>query len=179
MKLLILDRDGVINHDSPDYIKSPDEWIPIEGSLDAIGALTRAGWTLVVATNQSGIGRGYYDVATLNRIHAKMHRLVHDAGGEIDAIFFCPHMSEAQCRCRKPAPGMVLDIAKRFHVSPTELWMVGDSQRDLEAIAAAGGKPLLVRTGNGKKTEGKNCLPPGTRVFDNLAAVADWLQRLG
>lgn len=172
MKLLILDRDGVINEDSPDYIKSPDEWIPIAGSLEAMGELSRAGWSLVVATNQSGVARGYYDVQMLNRIHTRMYKAANEAGGHIDAVFFCPHGPEDGCDCRKPLPGMIIDIARRYHMQPTDCIMVGDSLRDLQAIAAAGGHPLLVRTGNGANTEAAGNLPAGTLVFDNLAAVA-------
>lgn len=175
MKLLILDRDGVINHDRPDFIKSPDEWIAIPGSLEAIGELTRAGWTIVVATNQSCIGRGIINIDMLNQIHAKMHRAVVNAGGHIDAIFFCPHAPDAACDCRKPAPGMVLDIARRFRVDVEDCLMVGDSLRDLQAVASAGGQAILVRTGNGAKTENDPQLPAGTRIFDDLAAVCDAL----
>lgn len=175
IKLLILDRDGVINEDRPDFIKSPDEWIPIPGSLEAIGELTRAGWTIVVATNQSCIGRGIIDIAMLNNIHAKMHRAVVNAGGHIDAIFFCPHAPDAGCECRKPAPGMVLDIARRFRVDIEDCMMVGDSIRDLQSIVAAGGKPILVRTGNGLKSAASADLPPDTWIFDDLAAVCDAL----
>ncbi len=170
-KLLILDRDGVINEDRPDFIKSPEEWLPIPGSLEAIGELTRAGWTIVVATNQSCIGRGIIDIDMLNRIHAKMHRAVVNAGGHIDAIFFCPHAPDTGCECRKPAPGMVQDIARRFRVDVDECLMVGDSLRDLQAVSRAGGQALLVRTGNGRKTEAAGDLPAGTRVYDDLAAV--------
>lgn len=173
MKLLILDRDGVINEDSPDYIKSPDEWIPIPGSLEAMGELSRAGWSLVVATNQSGVARGYYDVQMLNRIHARMYKAANEAGGHIDAVFFfCPHGPEDGCDCRKPLPGMIIDIARRYHMQAGDCIMVGDSLRDLQAIAAAGGHPILVRTGNGVSTEAAGNLPAGTLVFDNLAAVA-------
>ncbi|QKJ66634.1 D-glycero-beta-D-manno-heptose 1,7-bisphosphate 7-phosphatase [Deefgea piscis] len=175
MKLLILDRDGVINEDSPDYIKSPEEWLPIAGSLNAIGELTRAGWTLVVATNQSAIGRGMIDVATLNQIHSKMHKAVHHMGGHLDAVFFCPHAPDSGCTCRKPAPGLILDIAKRFRVDVKDCYMVGDSLRDLQAIATAGGRAILVRTGNGMKTEVRGNLPNGTLIFDDLAAAANWL----
>lgn len=172
MKLLILDRDGVINEDSPDYIKTPEEWLPIAGSLEAIGELSRSGWTIVVATNQSAIGRKMIAVDALNRIHAKMHRAIAGQGGHVDAVFFCPHGPDAGCVCRKPNPGMILDISSRFHVPCSQLTMVGDSQRDLQAIAAAGGKPVLVRTGNGIKTEQKGLMPEGTQVFDDLAAFA-------
>lgn len=172
MKLLVLDRDGVINEDSPDYIKTPEEWQPIPGSLEAISLLTRAGWTIVVATNQSGVARGYYDVAMLNQIHARMHRKVGQSGGHIAAIFFCPHGPESDCECRKPRPGMLADIQRRYSVPAGQLVMVGDSLRDLQAVAAIGGRPVLVRTGNGRKTEAGGNLPEGTLVFDDLAAVA-------
>ncbi|GGP27784.1 D,D-heptose 1,7-bisphosphate phosphatase [Silvimonas amylolytica] len=172
LKLLILDRDGVINEDDPGYIKSPEEWIPIPGSLEAMGELTRAGWSLVVATNQSGVARGYYTVETLNRIHARMYKAVNEAGGHIDAVFFCPHGPEDHCGCRKPLPGMILDIVRRYNIQPADCIMVGDSQRDLDCIVAAGGRAILVRTGNGTKTEAADKLPVGTLVFNDLAAVA-------
>ena len=152
MKLVILDRDGTINHDSDQYIKSPAEWKPIKGSLEAIARLTQDGWRVVVATNQSGIGRGLFDMATLNAIHDLMHRAVHQAGGRIDAIFFCPHASESNCGCRKPKPGMLLEIARRMNVELEGVPMVGDSLRDLQAAAAAGAKPVLVLTGKGRRT---------------------------
>ncbi|WP_410500095.1 D-glycero-beta-D-manno-heptose 1,7-bisphosphate 7-phosphatase [Chitinibacter sp. S2-10] len=174
-KLLILDRDGVINEDRPDFIKSPDEWIAIPGALEAIGELTRAGWTIVVATNQSCIGRGIINIDMLNQIHAKMHRAVVNAGGHIDAIFFCPHAPDAACECRKPEPGMVLDIARRFRVDVSDCIMVGDALRDLQAIVSAGGKPVLVRTGKGRKTEQAGNLPENTLIFDDLAAFCDAL----
>ena len=175
MKLLVLDRDGVINEDSPDYIKSPEEWRPLPGSLDAIACLSRAGWTIVVASNQSAIGRGMISVDTLNSIHAKMHRAVASAGGHIDAVFFCPHAPGEGCDCRKPSPGMLLDIAQRYSLSTQKLIMAGDSRRDLEAVAAVGGLPILVRTGNGAKAEAAGGLPPNTLIFDDLAAVSAYL----
>lgn len=152
MKLIILDRDGVINHDRDDFVKSADEWIPLTGSLDAIAFLTQAGYTIAVATNQSGIGRGLFTMQELSEMHQKMHKLVQQAGGQIDGIWFCPHTAASQCQCRKPEPGMVLDIINRFSAKANEVYMVGDSLRDLQAIAAAGGKPILVRTGKGQKT---------------------------
>lgn len=152
MKLIILDRDGVINHDSPHYIKSPDEWIPITGSIDAIAALKRAGFTIAVCTNQSGVGRGYYDETTLGLIHAKMNDALALHGYTFDAIVYCPHVPEAGCDCRKPKPGMVLRLLAQFEAKAQQTWIVGDSWRDLEAGIAAGCKPLLVKTGNGEKT---------------------------
>ena len=179
MKLIILDRDGVINHDSDQFIKSPEEWQPIDGSLDAIAFLTQAGYTIAVATNQSGIARGYFNVQTLNEMHAKMHKLVRQAGGEISGVWFCPHTADSQCDCRNPKPGMVLDILDRFQAQAAETYLVGDSLRDLQAIARAGGKPILVRTGKGMKTlekDGGN-LPPGTQIFDSLLDFAVQLVR--
>ena len=173
MKFVILDRDGTINHDSDQYIKSPDEWKPIKGSMEAIARLTQAGYRLVVATNQSGIARGLFDMTTLNAIHGAMSRAVVQAGGRIDAIFFCPHAADSECDCRKPKPGMLLEIGRRFNVPLEEVRMVGDSARDLQAAVAAGAKPVLVLTGKGKKTQAAGDLPSGTQVFDDLAAFAE------
>jgi len=172
MKLIILDRDGTINEDSDNYIKSPLEWKPIPGSLEAIARLTQGGWRCVVATNQSGIARGLFDMATLNAIHAEMHRAVNQAGGRIEAIFFCPHAADSNCECRKPKPGLLLEIAKRLDVELAGVPMVGDALRDLEAAVAAGAKPYLVLTGKGKKTRDAGGLPPGTEVAPDLAAIA-------
>jgi D-glycero-D-manno-heptose 1,7-bisphosphate phosphatase len=172
MKLVILDRDGTINEDSDDYIKSPAEWRPIPGSLEAIARLTQAGYRVVVATNQSGIGRGLFDAATLNAIHETLQRAVQQAGGRIDAIFFCPHADAAGCECRKPKPGMLLEIGRRFNVSLHDVHMVGDAQRDIDAAAAARARPVLVLTGKGVSTRAEGRLPPGTLVFPDLAAFA-------
>jgi D-glycero-D-manno-heptose 1,7-bisphosphate phosphatase len=172
VKLIILDRDGTINQDSDQYIKSPSEWKPIPGSLQAIARLNQAGWRVAVATNQSGIARGLFDMATLNAIHAEMHRAVGLAGGRIDAIFFCPHAADSGCECRKPKPGLLREIAARLSVDLAEVPMVGDSLRDLEAAAAAGARPFLVLTGKGKKTREAGGLPQGTQVFADLGALA-------
>ena len=172
MKLVILDRDGTINHDSDQYIKSPTEWKPIKGSLEAIARLSQDGWHVVVATNQSGLSRGLFDMATLNAIHETLHRAVHQAGGRIDAIFCCPHAGESDCECRKPKPGMLLEIAKRMNVALDGVPVVGDSLRDLQAAAAAGARPVLVLTGKGRKTRDAGGLPAGTAVFPDLAAFA-------
>ena len=179
MKLIILDRDGVINHDSDQFIKSPEEWQPIDGSLDAIAFLTQAGYTIAVATNQSGIARGYFNVQTLNEMHAKMHKLVRQAGGEISGVWFCPHTADSNCDCRKPKTGMILDILDRFQAQASETYLVGDSLRDLQAIASAGGKPILVRTGKGMKTLAQDSenLPRGTQIFDSLLDFAMHLVR--
>ena len=173
MKFVILDRDGTINHDSDQYIKSPEEWRPIKGSMEAIARLTQAGYRIVVATNQSGIARGLFDMTTLNAIHNAMHRAAAQAGGRIDAIFFCPHAADSDCECRKPRPGMLLEIARRFNVPLEEAYMVGDAVRDMQAAAAAGARPVLVLTGKGRKTQAAGDLPQGTLVFDDLAAFAE------
>ncbi len=172
MKLVILDRDGTINQDSDQYIKSPLEWKPIPGSLEAIARLTQGGWRCVVATNQSGIARGLFDMATLNAIHAEMHRAVNQAGGRIEAIFFCPHAADSNCECLKPKPGLLLEISKRLDVELAGVPMIGDALRDLEAAVAAGAKPWLVLTGKGKKTRDAGGLPPGTEIAADLAAIA-------
>lgn len=175
MKLIILDRDGVINHDSALFIKSPDEWRPIEGSLAAIARLNQAGYRVVIATNQSGIGRGLFDMDTLNAIHEKMVKLVTQAGGRIDAVFFCPHSADSTCGCRKPQPGMLHQISQRFNVDLSGVPVVGDSMRDLIAGIAVGCQPFLVLTGKGQKTVQDPHLPEGTRVFADLSAVTDFL----
>jgi D-glycero-D-manno-heptose 1,7-bisphosphate phosphatase len=170
MKLIILDRDGVINEDSDHFIRSPDEWKPIPGSLGAIARLTQAGYKVTIATNQSGVARGLFDMSTLNAIHSKMHKAVVEAGGRIDAIFFCPHAAEANCACRKPKPGMLLEIAQRYGVNLNNVVMVGDALRDLQAAAAVGAQPVLVKTGKGKQTAKDPLLPANTLVMDDLAA---------
>ena len=172
MKLLILDRDGTINQDSDQYIKSPAEWKPIPGSLEAIARLTQGGWRVAVATNQSGLSRGLFDMSTLNAIHAEMHRAVGQAGGRIDAIFFCPHAADSNCECRKPKPGLLREIGSRFDIELKGVPMIGDALRDLEAAAAVGAQPYLVLTGKGRQTREAGGLPKGTEVVANLAAVA-------
>ena len=171
-KLVILDRDGVINVDSDAFIKSPDEWIPIQGSLEAIARLNQAGYRVVVASNQSGIGRGLFDMATLNAMHVKMHRAAAAVGARIDAVFFCPHTAEDQCECRKPKPGMLKMILERYEADPAVTPVVGDALRDLQAGAALGFPTHLVLTGKGKKTLAAGNLPDGTRVHDDLKAFA-------
>ncbi|MFZ5483076.1 MAG: D-glycero-beta-D-manno-heptose 1,7-bisphosphate 7-phosphatase [Pseudomonadota bacterium] len=171
MKLIILDRDGVINHDSDQFIKSPDEWKPIAGSLEAIARLNQAGYRVVVATNQSGLGRGLFCMDTLNRIHAKMHKLVAMAGGRIDAVFLCPHPADADCECRKPKAGLFRDIAARYHLDLSGVPAVGDALRDLQAAEAVGARPILVRTGKGQRTLAGAPLPEASEVFDDLADV--------
>ncbi len=172
-KLIVLDRDGVINQDSDLFIKSPDEWVPIPGSIEAVARLHHAGYRVVIATNQSGLGRGLFDMAMLNAIHEKMHRAVVQAGGRIDAIFYCPHSADSQCDCRKPRPGMLLEIGRRFNVELAGTPSVGDSLRDLEAAASVGAQPMLVLTGKGEKTLRQGGFPANTVIFPDLAfAVA-------
>ena len=171
MKLVILDRDGVINEDSDAYIKSVQEWIPIPGSIEAIAQLSKAGWTVAVATNQSGIARGYYDLATLDAMHARLRKLVAEQGGEVGLIVYCPHGPDERCDCRKPKPGMLRTIASHYAVDLRGIWFVGDSKGDLEAAVAVDSQPVLVMTGKGHKTR-SHPLPAGTLIFDDLAAVA-------
>ena len=171
MKLIILDRDGVINHDSAQFIKNPAEWQPIAGSLEAIARLNQAGYRVLVATNQSGVGRGLFDMPTLNAIHDKMHKACALVGARIDAVFFCPHTSENHCHCRKPKTGMLEEIASRYNTNLKGVPMVGDSLRDLQPAAAMGAAPYLVLTGKGEKTHEAGGLPESTQVFPDLAAV--------
>jgi D-glycero-D-manno-heptose 1,7-bisphosphate phosphatase len=170
-KLIILDRDGVINHDSDLYIKSPDEWVPIPGSLEAIARLNQWGWRVVVCTNQSGIGRGLFGMDTMNAIHDKMIKAASHVGATIDAIFFCPHTNADNCDCRKPKPGMLKEIAARYNMDLAGVPVIGDSLRDLQAAVAVGAAPMLVLTGKGKKTQADPALPEGTPVFADLAAA--------
>ena len=169
MKLVILDRDGVINQDSSQFIKNPDEWLPIAGSLEAIALLNQHGFHIAVATNQSGVSRGLFDMGTLNAIHNKMHRELAAVGGRIDAVFFCPHAADDHCHCRKPDIGMIEEIGKRFSVDLKDVPAVGDALRDLQAFANAGCQPILVKTGKGEETLTKGNLPPNTLVFADLA----------
>ncbi len=173
MKLIIIDRDGVINEDSDAYIKHPDEWNAIPGSLHAIARLHQAGWTIAVASNQSGLARGYFDVATLTSIHQKLRRELGQVGGTIDAFFVCPHGPDDGCSCRKPLPGLFHDIATRYDTSLEGVPAVGDSLRDLQAAHTAGCSPWLVQTGNGSRTLQQGGLPPGTQVMADLGAVVD------
>ncbi|MDQ1314415.1 MAG: D-glycero-D-manno-heptose 1,7-bisphosphate phosphatase [Pseudomonadota bacterium] len=177
MKLIILDRDGVINFGSDQFIKSPDEWKPIPGSLEAIARLTRDGWRVVVATNQSGLARGLFEMATLNAIHAKMHKAVAQAGGRIEAVFYCPHAADMDCGCRKPKAGLFDEIAARYGRDLKDVPAVGDSLRDLQAAASVGALTFLVRTGKGEKTLAEGGLPENTPVFADLSEAVDYLLR--
>jgi D-glycero-D-manno-heptose 1,7-bisphosphate phosphatase len=171
VKLIVLDRDGVINYDSDQFIKSPEEWKPIPGSLEAVARLNQWGWRVVVATNQSGVGRGLFGMDTLNAIHEKMVKSLAQVGGRLDAIFFCPHAADSTCDCRKPQPGMLRQIEERFNVPLEGVPVVGDSLRDLQAGMAMGGTPYLVLTGKGLKTREDPALPAATLIYPDLAAV--------
>ncbi len=178
MKLVILDRDGTINADSNEYIKSPDEWIPLPGALEAIARLNHAGWHVVVASNQSGLGRGLFDVASLNAMHTKMHKLLAAVGGRIDAVFYCPHTPDDGCHCRKPASGLFEQIGERYGIDLKGVPVVGDANRDIVAGAVAGCEPHLVLTGNGGVYRGQDLpstFPAHTQVHEDLGAFADWL----
>jgi len=176
-RLVILDRDGVINLDSDAYIKTLDEWIPVPGSISAIARLSRAGYQIAVATNQSGLARGYFDEITLANMHSLMRELVEEEGGHIDAVFYCPHGPDDGCKCRKPATGLLDQIAEELHIPVAGAWYVGDAEKDIELATAMKCKPVLVRSGKGMKTEvrlkQKNSLP--ALVFDDLAAAADFI----
>lgn len=178
LKLVILDRDGTINHDRDDYVKSPEEWQPLPQALEAIARLNHAGWHVVVASNQSGLGRGLFDVATLNAMHTKMNKLLAAAGGRIDAVFYCPHSPDEACACRKPLPGLLEQIGERYGLDLRGVPCVGDSLRDLQAGHAVGCAPHLVLTGKGEQFRHR-ALPPTfpaeTRVHQDLSAFVDWL----
>ena len=173
MKLVIPDRDGVINQDSDAYIKNPDEWIPIAGSLEAIARLNHAGFRVVVATNQSGVGRGLYDIDQLNAIHQKFHDELAKVGGHVDCIFFCPHTPDDNCDCRKPKPGLFQQISMRLDLDLDGVPAIGDSLRDLEAANAMGATPMLVLTGKGKRTKAQLKKGDKTPIYANLAAAVD------
>ena len=178
MKLVILDRDGTLNHDSDEFIKSPEEWQALPGALEAVGRLNNAGYHVVLATNQSGLGRGLLDVASLNAIHKRMLKQLAAVGGRIDAIFYCPHTPEDACTCRKPLPGLIEQVADRFGIDVKDVPFVGDSLRDMQAAAAAGCLPHLVLTGNSLALRGAS-LPPtfpaGTQMHTDLNAFVDAL----
>ena len=182
MKLVILDRDGTINEDRDDYVKSPEEWVPVPGALEAIARLNHNGWHTVVATNQSGIGRGLFDMSALSAMHLKMHQMLAVHGGRVDAVFFCPHVSSDHCACRKPLPGLFQQIGERFSIDLREVPVVGDTLRDLQAGVAAGCEPHLVRTGKASPERMSEAQVaelvaqvPGTVVHSSLDAFAEWL----
>lgn len=168
-KLIILDRDGVINKDSDNYIRSPEEWLPLPGSIEAMAQLYKSGFTVTIATNQSGLARGYFNLDTLNAMHDKMNNLLEQQQGRVAAIKYCPHGPDNQCQCRKPLPGMVEELIHEFKVTPEECWLVGDSLRDLVAGQTAGCKVALVKTGKGLRTLTKGEGLEGIPVFEDLA----------
>ena len=182
VKLVILDRDGVINEDRDDYVKSVDEWIPLPGSLEAITLLNQAGYQVVIATNQSGLARGYFNMNDLHAMHHKMDQLLKQLGGHIDSIFFCPHSDTQACECRKPKSGLMKEIALRYKKNDSlkpllGIPMVGDSLRDLQAGIALGASPHLVLTGKGQRTLANGILPEGTHIHTDLMAFThDFLQ---
>ena len=178
MKLVILDRDGTINEDSADYVKTPDEWTPLPGALAAIARLNHAGWHVVIASNQSGLGRGLFDVSTLNAMHAKMHTLLAAVGGRVDAVFYCPHAPDEGCHCRKPEPGLFELIGERYGLDLHGVPALGDTVRDALAAVAAGCEPHLVLTGKGAAYRAHSLpetFPQATRVHEDLAAFAEFL----
>ena len=180
MKLVILDRDGTINADRDDYVKSPEEWEPLPGALEAIAKLNHGGWHTVIATNQSGLGRGLFDMAALNTMHQKMIASLAVHGGRIDAVFFCPHAADEHCSCRKPLPGLIEQILQRYGLHAEHVPVVGDALRDLQAGAVLGCPTHLVRTGKTAALDAQQLRlmldqVPGTRVHADLAAFADHL----
>ena len=182
-KLIILDRDGVINEDRDDYVKSADEWVPLPGSLEAIALLNQAGYQIAIATNQSGLARGYFTISELHAMHSKMGKLLKPLGGSIDSIFFCPHVDSHGCDCRKPAPGLLKEIALRYKKNDSAqpllgVPIVGDSLRDLQAGIPLGASPHLVLTGKGQKTLDKGNLPEGTQIHRDLLAFANAILKI-
>jgi D-glycero-D-manno-heptose 1,7-bisphosphate phosphatase len=176
MKLVILDRDGVVNYDSDEYIKTIDEFVPLPGSLEAIARLNHAGYTVVIATNQSGIARGYFTEDTLQQMHAKLTQLLQTAGGEVDGVYYCPHGPDDACDCRKPKPGLLKQIFSDYPVKPKDVPVIGDSLRDLQSALAVGAAPILVKTGKGERTLAE--LPHEFRdvpVYADLASAVDAL----
>jgi D-glycero-D-manno-heptose 1,7-bisphosphate phosphatase len=179
VKLIVLDRDGTLSPDPEDFVRAPEDWVPLPGALEAVARLNHGGWRVVLASNQSGLGRGLFDMATLNAVHARMHKLLAAAGGRIEAVFFCPHAPEDECCCRKPAAGLFLDIARRMGVPPDSMVAAGDSVRDVQAAAAAGCEAHLIRTGQSLPVGDGAPLPPdvpaGTQVHADLSAFADFV----
>lgn len=173
-RYVILDRDGVINVDSDAFVKSADEWLPLPGSLEAIAELNRHGFKVVVITNQSGVARGLFDLTTLDDMHDKMRSMLSELGGSIEAIYYCPHEPNDQCRCRKPLPGLFEAFAKDKQIDLQAVYAIGDSYRDIQACQTAGGKPILVKTGKGLKTL-KNHPQLNLPVFENLYDAAQYI----
>lgn len=179
-KLVILGRDGILNEYREGHVTAPEEWVPVAGALEAVARINHAGWHTVVATNQAGIGRGMIDMAAVNAVHAHMNQQLMTQGGRIDAVFFCPHTPEDHCDCRKPKPGMMLEIARRYGTAVEHIVMVGDTLRDLQAARAAGCEPHLVLSGRAAGLEGDElqqllAQAPGAHVHASLGAFADFL----
>lgn len=175
MKLVILDREGVINRALEGYVLKPEQFDPLPGSLEAIARLHHGGCHIAVATNQAAVSRGLFDMAMLNAIHQRMSRLAEDAGGRLDAIAICPHSPEQDCDCRKPRPGMLLELIERFGATAARTTMVGDTPADIHAGLNAGCRTFLVRSGMGQQMIDNGQLPPGVEVCDDLAGVAEAL----
>lgn len=180
VKLVILGRDGILNEFREGHVTEPEEWRPVEGALEAVARINHAGWHVVVATNQSGIGRGMIDMAAVNAVHARMHQLLQAQGGRIDAVFYCPHTPEDDCDCRKPKPGLLQDIGRRYATPLEGVPMVGDTLRDLQAAVAAGCEPHLVLSGRANSLQGAQleqllAQVPQARVHGSLGAFADFL----
>lgn len=177
MALVILDRDGVINQDSDDYVRGPADWQPIPGSIEAICALSRGGYQVVIATNQSGLGRGYFGLDELEAIHQLLRQQVEDSGGEIAGIFYCPHLPEDNCQCRKPRTGLLAAVEAELGESTRDAWFIGDSLRDLQAACAFGCRAVLVETGNGPDTrKALASNPPGLDSADTIPVYRDLLE---
>ena len=179
-KLVILGRDGILNEFREGHVTAPEEWVPVAGALEAVARINHAGWHVVVATNQSGIGRGMIDMSAVNAVHAGMLQQLQAQGGRIDAVFFCPHTPEDNCDCRKPKPGLLLDIGHRYGVDLASVPVVGDTLRDLQAAAAAGCEPHLVLSGRASGLEGEPLQQllaqvPQARVHADLDAFAEFL----
>ena len=179
MKIVILDRDGTLNQESEDFVKTPEEWLPQPGVAEAVARLNHAGWHVVVATNQPGLGRGLFDVATLNAIHARMNKHLAAAGARVDAVFFCPHAPDEGCHCRKPLPGLFEQIAERFGVEPSDMVVAGNCTNHLAPAAALGAQPHLLRMGKSAHLNAADPLPtgypPDTQVHASLGAFVDEL----
>lgn len=175
MTYIILDRDGVINHDSEHYIKTPDEWLPIPGSLEAIAQLNRQGYRILIATNQSGVARGFYDLEMLDAIHEKFVRELAAVGGYVEEIFFCPHHPDEGCECRKPKPGLFYAMKKKYPIHFADTYFIGDSFSDIQVAEEVGCKPLLVLTGKGELTLKKHPEVQSTPTFANLASAVDYV----
>jgi len=174
-KIIVLDRDGVINRDSSEYIKTPDEWLPIPGSLEAIAKLVDHGFRIFIATNQSGIGRGLFNEATYKTIEQRMIECIESAGGHVEGVFYCPHGPEAQCDCRKPMGGLLLQIEEATGQKLAGCFLVGDSLRDLQAAETVAAQGILVLTGNGRKTLAGLDADHGVPVFDDLSGAVEWV----